>query len=170
MAGAAVALEEYRIERALHRLGLAANADHWATMPATLFNFIAEFLDGLALRYPTEPITRTRDTLLGVTQQLAVKLHYLAAQDPQGELPDDLIARGLWQRFVSFTWPTLTALGATVPDASIPWPADQLDGGSSSSPPTAGAGLPTLGSGWSRKPTRRPTTSGCCWTTDSGSR
>lgn len=127
LAGAAIALEEYRIERALHQLGLPANADHWSTMPATLFNFIAEFLDGLALRYPNEPIARTHDTLLGVTQQLAVKLHYLAAQDPHGELPNDPVARGLWQRFVSFTWPTLTALDATVPDASTSWPPDQHD-------------------------------------------
>jgi hypothetical protein len=149
LAGAAVALEEYRIERALHRLGLAANADHWATMPATLFNFIAEFLEGLALRYRNEPITRTHDTLLGVTQQLAVKLHYLAAQDPHGELPNDPIARGLWQRFVSFTWPTLTALGATVPDASIPWPANQLDARLLQLSADRRTGLPSLGSGWS---------------------
>jgi hypothetical protein len=50
-----------------------------------------------------------------------------AAQDPHGQLSDDPIARGFWQRFVNFTWPTLTALSATVPDASTPWPADQLD-------------------------------------------
>jgi hypothetical protein len=31
------------------------------------------------------------------------------------------------KRFVSFTWPTLTALSAPVPDACTPWPADQLD-------------------------------------------
>jgi hypothetical protein len=127
LAGAAIALEEYRIERALHGLGLPANADHWSTIPATLFNFVAEFVDGLALRYPNEPITRTHDTLLGVTQQLAVKLHYLAAQAPHGELSDDPVARGFWRRFVSFTWPTLTALSATVPDAATPWPAAQLD-------------------------------------------
>jgi hypothetical protein len=53
----------------------------------TLFNFVAEFVDGLALRHPNEPITRTHDTPLGATQQLAVKLHYLVAQDPHGELP-----------------------------------------------------------------------------------
>jgi hypothetical protein len=103
------------------------SADHWSTMPATLFNFAAEFLDGLALRYQNEPITRTHDTLLGITQELAVKLHYLAAQDPHGELPNDPIARGFWQRFVSFTWTTLTALSATVPDASTPWLADPHD-------------------------------------------
>jgi hypothetical protein len=127
LAGAAIALEEYRIERALHQLGLPANADHWSTMPDNLFAFAAQFMDGLVLRYPNEPIKRTHDTLLGATQQLAVKLHYLAAQDPHGELPDDPYARGFWQRFVSFTWPTLTALSATVPDATTPWPADQLD-------------------------------------------
>jgi hypothetical protein len=127
LAGAAIALEEYRIERALHQLGLAADADHWSAMPDTLFHFVAEFVDGLALRYPNEPIRRTHDTLLAVTQQLAVKLHYLAAQDPHGELPDDPIAGGFWQRFISFAWPTLAALSTTVPDASTPWPADQLD-------------------------------------------
>jgi len=96
-------------------------------MPDTLFHFVAEFVDGLMLRYPNEPIKRTHDTLIGATQQLAVKLHYLTAQDPHGELPDDPVARGFWQRFVSRTWPTLTALGTTVPDASNLWPADQLD-------------------------------------------
>ncbi len=127
LAGATIALEEYRIERALHQRGLPADSDHWSDMPKTLFNFLAQFVDGLALRYPNEPVKRTHDTLLGATQQLAVKLHYAAAQDPRGGLPDDPVARGLWQRFVSFTWPTLTALSATVPDAATPWPADQLD-------------------------------------------
>jgi hypothetical protein len=127
LAGAAVALEEYRIERALRQLGLPAGVDHWSAMPATLFNFVAEFVDGLVSRYPKEPIKRTHDTLIGAAHQLAVALHYLAAQDPDGELPDDPYARGFWQRFVSFTWPTLTALSATVPDASTPWPADRLD-------------------------------------------
>jgi hypothetical protein len=127
LAGAAIALEEYRIERALHQLGLPADADHWSAMPDILFNFVAEFVDGLALRYPNEPVQRTHDTLLGATQQLAVKLHYLVAQDPHGELPDDPAARGFWQRFVSFTRPALTALSAPVPDACTPCPADQLD-------------------------------------------
>jgi hypothetical protein len=126
LAGAATALEEYRIERALYRLGLPAHTDYWSGMPDTLFEFVDQFVDGLVQRYPNEPIKRTHDTMIGAAHQLAVALHYLAAQG-DGELPDDPYARGFWRRFVSPTWPTLTALSSTVPDATTSWPTDQLD-------------------------------------------
>lgn len=126
LASAATAVEEYRIERALHQLRLPAGVDYWSTMPDTLFDFAAQFIDGLVQRHPNEPIQRTHDTMIGAARQLGNALHYLAAQG-DGELPDDPFVRAFWGRFVSFTWPTLARFAETVPDASVPWPADQLD-------------------------------------------
>ena len=38
LAGEAFALEEYRIERALHQFGLPAGVDRWPTMADTLYS------------------------------------------------------------------------------------------------------------------------------------
>lgn len=123
LCAAAVAWEEFRIERALCALG------HWpnpSDFNATLFDLGLQLFDAVRLRYPNEPIERTHDTALAAAQQFLVSLAYRSAVASARQLRvQDVIdfdshGRGFWSDYVGTSAATWQDHWEGRPDARDP--------------------------------------------------
>lgn len=120
---AAILIDDYRIERALHDSGGGIAATYLEATKDVLDNFAAAVYDGICQRYPNEPIKRCYETTFGAFYSLTTHLAYLISQAVPAA---DLAHLPTWERFVGEHYSLLEQALHQLPSAAEPVPIDRL--------------------------------------------
>lgn len=117
---AGVMVEEYRTERALCEAGRWPHEDYLANFGDAVQAFADAALDGVCLRYESEPIDRCYETVLNAFHQLATYTGYVAAEMLADDARVPRVDAGVRRRLLGPPWDAVVASLANIPPATTP--------------------------------------------------